>query len=156
MVPPFSLAFLPSALELWSGQVKDCRFRAVNYLCGVLTVYPISFGQHILVLLRPVTQLGPDLMHETTGALVFAKVTRGMVSLMLLAIPVHQCYTPVFLLSRWQCSLWRSKFYCCDLEVEERGLWETRAWPASALATIIRREFSESITDLAKSCRLRF
>lgn len=31
-----------------------------------------------------------------------------------------------------------------------------REWQASALATIIRREFSESITDVAKSSTLRF
>lgn len=142
--------------KLWSSQVKDCRFRAVNQVYGVLIVYPISFGQHIIVLLRPVTQLGPDLTCETTRALVFAKVTRGVVSLMLLVIPVHRSCTPGFLLSRWRCSQWHTKFYCRDLEVTEAGLWETRAWQASALATIIRREFSESITDLAKSCRLRF
>lgn len=81
-----------------------------------LIVYPISFGQHIIVIIRPVTQLGPDLTCENTRALVFAKVACGVVSLMLVVFPVHRCCTPVFLLSRWQCSLWQTKFYCCDLE----------------------------------------
>lgn len=92
---------------------------------------------HILLLLGPVTQLGPDLTCEATRALVFAKFTRGIVSLMLLVIPVHWCVAPVFLLSRWQWNLWQTKFYCCDLEAVEAGhFWEWEEgkhllWPPS-------------------------